>query len=109
MAIQPIDLQTMYSQMQNVARNVANAQFQPQLTQQMQEMNQIQQQQEQAKTIQRAANEESQTTDVNEDGRSDNQQPAGNGKKHEEQKDNTEPQKTHIREGYLGRHIDITR
>ena len=72
-------------------------------------MNQVQQQQEQAKTVQRAADEDAQATNVNEDGRSANQQSAGNRKRHEEQGKTDEPKKTQIREGYLGRHIDITR
>lgn len=110
MAVQPIDLQTMYSQMQNVARNVANAQFQPQLTAQMREMSQVQQQQEQAQTVQRAANEDAQPTQVDPDGRGDNQQMAGQGrKKQDAPQENAASQKTEIREGFLGRHVDITR
>ena len=108
MAIQPIDLQTMYSQMQNVARNVAASQFQPQLTQQMKENLVIQQQQEQAKSVHRAADEESKSTDVDEDGRSGNQY-AGSGSKKKDDEVQPEPMRTEIREGYLGRHIDITR
>lgn len=110
MAIQPIDLQTMYSQMQNVARNVANAQFQPQLTQQMREMSQVQQQQEQAQTVQRAANEEAESTQVDPNGRGNNQQMAGQKKRQDDAPEEPPaPQKTEIREGFLGRHIDVTR
>ena len=109
MAIQPIDLQIMYSQMQNVARNVANAQFQPQLTQQMKENQVIQQQQEQAKSVHRAADEESKSTNVDEDGHSGNQYGAARNKGRQNEETPPEPKKTEIREGYLGRHIDITR
>ena len=109
MAIQPIDLQTMYSQMQNVARNVANAQFQPQLTQQMKENQMIQQQQEEAKTVHRAADEEQKSVGVDENGRSGSQYGTPTGKKDGQKEDADEPKRTEIREGYLGRHIDITR
>lgn len=108
MAIQPIDLQIMYSQMQHVAKSVANAQFQPQLTQQMKESQIIQQQQEQAKSVHRAANEESKSTDVDEDGHSGVQyESSGNKKNDADQQE--EPKRMELREGYLGRHIDITR
>ncbi len=109
MAIQPIDLQTMYSQMQNVARTVANAQFQPQLTQQMKESQVIQQQQEEAKTVHRAADEESKSTGVDEDGRSGSQYGSSAGKRGGQAEEAEVPKRTEIREGYLGRHIDITR
>ncbi len=108
MSIQPIDLQTMYSQMQNVARTVANAQFQPQLTEQMRENLIIQQQQEKAKSVHRAADEESKSTSVDEDGSSGSQYGASSGKQGQNEEPQ-EPKRTEIREGYLGRHIDITR
>lgn len=109
-AVQPIDLQTMYSQMQNVARDVANAQFQPQLAQQMREMSMVQQQQERAQTVQRAANEEAQPTHVDSDGRSgDSQQPNRQGEPKGGGKSNPPAKKTEIREGFLGRHVDVTR
>ena len=110
MAIQPIDLQTMYSQMQNVARDVANAQFQPQLAQQMREMSMVQQQQERAQTVQRAANEEAQPTYVDPDGRGgDSQQPNRQGEPKGGGESTPAAKKTEIREGFLGRHVDVTR
>ncbi|MDE5798583.1 MAG: hypothetical protein K2H73_06150 [Treponemataceae bacterium] len=110
MAIQPIDLQTMYSQMQNVARDVANAQFQPQLAQQMREMSMVQQQQERAQTVQRAANEEAQPTHVDPDGRGgDSQQSNRQGEPKGGGESTPAAKKTEIREGFLGRHVDVTR
>lgn len=109
MAVQPIDLQTMYSQMQNVARDVANAQFQPQLAQQMREMSQVQQQQERAQTVQRAANEETQPTHVDPDGRGGGQQSARQDEKKTADERHEALRKTEIREGFLGRHVDVTR
>ncbi len=109
-AVQPIDLQTMYSQMQNVARDVANAQFQPQLAQQMREMSMVQQQQERAQTVQRAANEEAQPTHVDSDGQGGNsRQPDRQDEPKAGGERSPAAKKAEIREGFLGRHVDVIR
>ncbi|MCR5724572.1 MAG: hypothetical protein K6G80_05750 [Treponema sp.] len=108
MAIHPIDLQTMYSQMNNVARSVANAQQGAQLSQQLQEGAVIRQNLEKAQMVKKAANDESKSGTVNEDGHrhSDMQ---GQGEKKQDAEEPESYQNNEIRESYLGQHIDITR
>lgn len=107
MAIHPIDLQTMYAQMNNVARTVANSQQGAQLAQQLQENKIIQQNLEQAHTVKKAANDEAKSTGVTDEGHRGSQQ-ENNKRKNASSQEN--PQKeTEIRESYLGQHIDITR
>ena len=109
MAIHPIDLQTMYSQMNTVARTVAHSQQGAQLAEQLQENTVIQQNIEQAQTVKKAADSDAKSGTVNEDGhqRQDTQQHGGK----KQQSEALEPAspKNVIRESYLGQHIDITR
>ena len=55
MAIQPIDMQTMYSQLNNVAKN-AGAQQQAQLSEAMQQQSNIQKNLENSQKIQNTSN-----------------------------------------------------
>lgn len=108
MAIHPIDLQTMYSQMNNVARSVANAQQGAQLAQQLQENTVIRQNMEQAQTVKKAANNDAKSGLVNDEGHQGSQMQEHGEKRHGQDEDEA-PEKNVIRESYLGQHIDITR
>lgn len=57
MAVQPIDLQTMYSQMANVAQNVAQAQDGPRLAEAMVAQNVAQKDMRKAEAVGKASNE----------------------------------------------------
>ena len=108
MAIHPIDLQTMYAQMNNVARAVANGQQGAQLAQQLQENKIVQQNMEQAQAVQKAAGDEAKSTGVTDEGHQGGQMQGGSGGRHSREAPQ-QPQKQEIRESYLGNHIDITR
>jgi len=108
MAIQPIDLQTMYSQMNNIARNVAHSTQGAQLAQSLQEGSVIQQNMEKAQSVHKAADNESKSGEVNEEGHQSSN-PQNSGKKKEEEAEQEQRKPTEIRESYLGQHIDITR
>lgn len=109
MAIQPIDLQTIYSQMSNVAKNVAHQQNGNQLTQAMQENVAVQQEQERLAQVHKTAENEANTSQVKDKGHQNNSfQNQKNQKKSKEE----EPEKkklTEIRESFLGQNIDISR
>lgn len=113
MAIQPIDLQTMYSQMANVAQTVAHQQQGVQLNEAMQQQNIIQKNKEMSERVQKSADEQTQELKVKPDGHNGNEQPKGKKRqpKTDENKvteeDGEKPDG--IREEYLGRHINITR
>lgn len=68
MGIQPIDLQNMYSQISNVARNVGGQQQAAQLSQSVQQQNQIQKNLEMSQRVQEANNDKANTNNVNPDG-----------------------------------------
>lgn len=111
MAIAPIDLQTMYTQLSNVSKTMAGAQ-QAQLTEAMQQQGNIQRNMENAAKVQQTSNEKSDTNSVNQNG--SNASGAWGGKK-QQKKENEEssegfenrPQKSD--RSYLGTIIDITR
>lgn len=109
MAIQPIDLQTIYSQMSNVAKNVAHQQNGNQLTQAMQENVAVQQEQERLSQVHKTAENDANTSQVKDEGHQNNSfQNQKNQKKSKEE----EPEKkklTEIRESFLGQNIDISR
>ena len=110
MAVQPIDLQTMYSQMSNLAQRVSHEQSSAQLSQAVTQQTALNQDMQKAQSVQKAAENESKTGQLKEDGKGNGTvySQAHNGKpKHEEQ--NEAPEKHEIREEYLGQHINITR
>jgi hypothetical protein len=109
MAIHPIDLQTMYTQMDSIARNVANQQQGVQLSQQLQENGKIQKMAEQAAMVHKTADDQAKSLNVK-----DESQKKSEGQKKGKEKDETEeekqkPKENEIRESYLGQHINITR
>ena len=67
MGIQPIDLQTMYSQLSNVSKTMSGSQ-QAQLTEAMQQQNNIQKNMEKVASVQKASNEKSNAAQINQNG-----------------------------------------
>ena len=111
MAIQPIDLQTMYSQMANIAQNAAQAQDGGKFSEAMQQQNIVRENLEEVDRVSRPASDESEAESraVKNDGSSPSH---GGGEetgkdKGREKKD--EGRERAVRESYIGRHIDITR
>ncbi len=111
MGIQPIDLQTMYTQLSNVSKSMAGAQ-QAQLTEAMQQQGNIQRSLENAAKVQQTSNEKADTNSINQNGSNAG---AAYGQKKRQNKnpqnhdDNEEirPPKSDL--SYLGTIIDITR
>lgn len=112
MAIQPIDLQTLYSQLENVSKGVAAQQQGAQLHSVLQNENQTKKIQEKQNTVQETKNEQNADSiherkqrkhDNNDNGDSND-----NDKKSDDNKsqDNLPVQEV-IRDPGLGRHIDI--
>jgi len=111
MAVAPIDLQAIYVQMSHLAKIASDQQNGPQLSQQLQEARIIQQDAEKAKTVSKAADNESKTMVVGKDGRRKDGQPEDSGDSDEEKKNSDESSQkklSEIRESYLGNHINIS-
>lgn len=110
MGIQPIDLQTMYTQLSNVSKAMSGAQ-QAQLTEAMQQQGNIQRNLENAAKVQQTSNEKSDTNSVNQNG--SNSSGAYGGQKHQKNKKNEgeaeEYRSPKSDSSYLGTIIDITR
>ncbi|MBQ1628693.1 MAG: hypothetical protein II098_05990 [Treponema sp.] len=110
MGLQPIDLSTMYSQMSNVANQVAHGEQGVQLAKSMQQVDVVKLNSEQSKKVHQAG-EDSKSSAVDQNG-SNGQQFAG-GKKGSKEENQSEEQnsndKYRLKESYLGLHIDITR
>ncbi|MBP5587472.1 MAG: hypothetical protein J6X37_01940 [Treponema sp.] len=109
MAIQPIDLQTMYSQMSNVASRVSHEQQSAQAASSLQQQYALAQNEQNVKTVNKAADEESKSPLVKDNGHSSSGQEKSDGKKHDKEEASSSYPKTEIREDYLGKHINITR
>lgn len=110
MAIAPIDLQAIYSQMGHLAKVAADQQDGGRLSQQLSESKFIQQNAEKAKTVAKAADNESKTMVVGKDGRRNSQQEQESDGKKEKSSDEAlnVPKLSEIRESYLGNHINIS-
>ena len=110
MGVSPIDLQTMYANMNNVARTVSHQQQGVVLAQQLQESKIIQQNAEKAAQVHKAADNEAKSSGINDEG---HQGSGGGASSKKKQKDNQEEglprRESEIRESYLGIHIDIER
>ena len=68
MGIQPIDLQNMYSQMNNIAKSVAGQQQSAQVSQSVQQQNQIQKNIEMSQRVQQTTDDKANTNNVNPEG-----------------------------------------
>lgn len=110
MGVQPIDLQNMYSQLSNVAKTVAGQQQAAQLSESMQQQNQIEKNMIEAQKIQQT-NEKTDTGNVNENGHKGSMSYNQQKKKHDKDTDNTsESNSISLKESsYIGTIIDITR
>ena len=113
MGIQPIDLQTMYTQLSNVSKSMAGAQ-QAQLTEAMQQQGNIQRSMENAAKVQQTSNEKADTNSVNQNGSNSSGAYGGRNQNQKNNKQNTQDDYTEIRppksdHSYLGTIIDITR
>ena len=111
MAIQPIDLQTMYSQMANIAQNAAQAQDGGKFAEAMQQQNIVRENLEEAERVSRPASDESeaQSRAVKNDGSSPSHGESEEKGKGGEREKKHEGRERAVRESYIGRHIDITR
>ena len=112
MGIQPIDLQNMYSQMSNVARNVAGQHQAAQVQESVQQQNQIQKNIEQSQKVQQAENDKANTNNVNADG---HQGGAGTYQNPNKKKNKDNESKGNfgvyadVKSEYVGTIVDITR
>lgn len=112
MAIQPIDLQTMYSQLANVSQNVANQQSAAQMSQAVQLQNQKLQDLENSKKVQNASNDKSQSSTVNSEGHNQEENHAPNQNKYQQEagKDIQPDNNVKVDDSSpLGRIVDIIR
>ena len=111
MAIAPIDLQVMYSQMHNVAKLAVNQQQGAVLSQQLQEQKIVQKNLEKAVAVKKAADNESKSQTVGDgrNGGNGSAPHAGGGRGRESDSSDSEPtEKKQIEESYLGQHIDVS-
>ena len=105
MGIQPIDLQTMYSQLSNVSKTISGPQ-QAQLTEAMQQQNNIQKNLEKTSSVQQTSNEKSTSSGVNSNGHnSSSYQSKNQDNKKDDETENVK--KTANKHSYLGQIIDI--
>ena len=111
MGIQPIDLQTMYTQLSNVSKAMSGAQ-QAQLTEAMQQQGNIQRSMENAARVQQTSNEKADTNSVNQNGSNSSGAYGGRRQQNKNQNQEEEAQEYHPPKSdhsYLGTIIDITR
>ena len=111
MSLNPLDLQTMYSQINNVAKQASHLTQGAQLSQSMQQEEAVRKNQEEAKKVSETKeNSQAKGIDVNSDGKNSN---TGHQNSEKKSADNPYEQndsdKIRIKEEYLGKHIDITR
>lgn|SRR5574344_965896 len=113
MAIQPIDLSTIYTQMDKVAKYNASQDQNAQLANSVNLNKTIQTNLEKTQQVQQTANNQIDAMKVKPDGKQSEQQDEEQkkkDKKKEEEVQKVNPQKTiEIKDPLLGQHIDITR
>ena len=111
MAIQPIDLQTMYSQMANIAQNAEQAQDGGKFAEAMQQQNIVRENLEEAERVSRPASDESeaQSRAVKNNGSSPSHGESEESGKGGEREKKHEGRERAVRESYIGQHVDITR
>ncbi len=114
MGIQPIDLQTMYSQLSNLSKTMAAGQ-QAQLTEAMQQQDNIQRSLENASKVQQTQTNRADANSVDKDGRGGASSFSGKNKKGQQGESEAENKASDSRTGsksgspYIGTIIDITR
>lgn len=111
MAIQPIDLQNMYSQIQNVARNEAGNQL-SQVASSIQQVTKAEKNLENSTKVQNTSNDNSKADMINSNGRGNSSAGGfkqGNSKQHNNDDENDLPPPKAAPTPYIGSIIDITR
>ena len=111
MAIQPIDLQNMYPQIQNVARNEAGNQF-SQVASSIQQVTKAEKNLENSTKVQNTSNDNSKADMINSNGRGNSSSGGykqGNSKHHNNDDENDLPPPKAAPAPYIGSIIDITR
>ena len=110
MGLQPIDLQTMYSQMANVAQRVASEGQGAALAQSIQTQGLVNQNLQASQSVQKAAANEAQTGKIKADGKG-SESPSSGGKKKKQPGQEEPPEKKEyaITDPALGVHVNITR
>lgn len=109
MALQPIDLQTMYSQMANVAQRISGETQGAVLAQSMQRQGIVNQELQQSQTVQRAASNEAETGKIKSDSRGNSQnQSSGEKKKNPAPMAEAEKKEYEIRDPLLGQRVNVT-
>lgn len=110
MALQPIDLQTMYSQMANVAQRVASEGQGASLSHSLQTQGIINQNLQQSQSVQKTASNETQAGKIKADEKGSDSGAQSGRKKKEERQEVPEKSKAYeITDPALGVHINITR
>lgn|SRR5574344_835771 len=111
MAIQPIDLSTIYTQMDKVAKYNASQDQNAQLANAVGMNKTIQENLEKTQQVQQAANNKVDTMKINPDEKKSEQENKDKQKKKEKDNVPEEAKKklTEIKDPLLGQHIDITR
>jgi len=111
MALHPIDLQTLYTQLENVSKGVAFQQHGLQLREAVQQENYGKQLTEKEKAVKEAAQEESETVRVKDQNKRNQNTESSmqkEKKQNDEEQDNiTEPKTVDIKDPRLGTLIDI--
>ncbi len=110
MAIHPIDLQTMYSQLSNVAKQAASQQQGAQLAASVYQEKAVRENLEESARVQRTTGDQSKSASVDGDGKNQD----GGREREKRKRDGSDeeppqPEQGRVQEPYLGRHIDITR
>lgn len=110
MGLQPLDLQTMYSQISNVANKAAGMEQSLQAVQNTQQKESERLAEEQSKKVQESERQNG-ASSVNQNGHNSSAFSSGQ-KSKEKQNDSdeeSESKKYRLKESYLGQHVDITR
>lgn len=112
MSLQPVDMSTIYTQMDKVGKYNASQDSNLKLAQNMQEISKIQENTQQAKAIGKIDQNQSETAKLREDGNNSTGYDSNSGQtKQQNQQDDEQNQKrvNVITDPLLGKHIDITR
>lgn len=109
MGLQPIDLQTMYSQMSNMAKQASLAEHNMQAVQNLQNK-EIARQIEEEKNKVLEAEKQNGASSVNQNGHNaQNGAESFNNRKNDKDSLEEENNKGRLKESYIGQHVDITR
>ena len=109
MAIQPIDLSVMYSQMDKVAKYNASSSQGAALASSVNMSKKIQEENEQKQQVQKLSNEDVAANKINPNGKNNNQEEEKSKKEKKDQAEEQEIKSIEIKDPLIGQHIDITR